>query len=239
MKTIRFLLAIIIFTLAVSCAPLDEFYSHEFSSGYYKLKDPGTNPEKVFVSLYEDSIVVYPVSGEGKSLKPEISKSRGIDISSINPGSYLYNNSFIRTSLDIDLSTVLLKYRPATPNVSSQLSTNVNGILYAGFRKDYFRMKTRVSPLSSVQTSVRHTGFDFGLFAGIGVTPVNPTVTMLRSIQEYDGIVFQKGFSIFATYENMSVGVAVGFDNLIGKDRNIWIYNQKPWIGLVLGIANF
>lgn len=48
-----------------------------------------------------------------------------------------------------------------------------------------------------------------------------------------------KGFSVFGTYENMSVGFAIGFDNLIGHDKSIWIYNQKPWIGLVLGIANF
>jgi hypothetical protein len=37
----------------------------------------------------------------------------------------------------------------------------------------------------------------------------------------------------------MSVGLAIGFDNLVDKNKSVWIYNQKPYIGLVIGIANF
>jgi len=62
---------------------------------------------------------------------------------------------------------------------------------------------------------------------------------MNKTFQEYDGIVFQKGVSVFATYENMSVGIALGFDNLMDHNKGIWIYNNKPWIGIVIGIANF
>jgi hypothetical protein len=224
---------------AAGCAPFDKIYSHEFCSGYYKLKRPGTVPGKVYLETDGDTLTVYPAAGKGKSLAPDLSSSRRATFSSVSPGSYLYNSTFVRTAPDIDLSTVLLKYRPHAGNVPSQLSTDVNGVFYIGFRKDFFRMTSHLSPGNIRSTFVRHTGFDFGPFAGIGITPVTPTTTMFRTTQEYDGIVFQKGFAVFGTFENMSVGFSVGFDNLLDKNRNIWIFNQKPWFGILIGIANF
>jgi hypothetical protein len=221
------------------CVPFDKIYSHDFSSGYFTLRTPETKAERIYLDLKDDSAVVYPLAAENKIMLPVSSKSRGIKINSVKPGTLLYNSTFVKSSVDIDLSTVLVKYRPAREDVASQLNANVNGILYAGFRKDFFKLKTNISQINELHSFVRHTGVDFGLFAGFGITPVNPTVTINRTIQEYDGIVFQKGISVFGTFENLSVGLALGFDNLLSHDRRIWIYNQKPWIGLVLGIANF
>jgi hypothetical protein len=238
-KSVNLLIIGVFLMAAAGCAPFDKIYSHEFCSGYYKLKGPGTIPGKIYLETNGDTLIVYPAAGKGKSLAPDLSSSRRAILSSISPGSYLYNSTFVRTAPDIDLSTVLLKYRPHAGNVSSQLSTNVNGIFYVGFRKDFFRITSHLSPGNVRSTFVRHTGFDFGPFAGIGIAPVNYTVTMNRTMQEYDGIVFQKGFAVFGTFENMSVGVSVGFDNLLDKNKNIWVYNQKPYFGIIIGIANF
>ncbi len=229
----------IIFVVLAGCAPFDKIYSHEFGSGYFKLKGPGVVKGKVYLVAEDDSLIVFPAAGKGNSLAPDLSAPQWTTIKAISPGGYLYNNTFVKTSADIDLSTVLLKYRLQEGDVPPQLSYNVNGVFYIGFRKDFFRITSHVSAANVRNTFIRHIGFDFGPFAGIGITPVNPTVTMGRTIQEYDGIVFQKGFAIFGTFENMSVGISLGFDNLLDEKRSIWIYNQKPWIGLVLGIANF
>ncbi len=239
MKNISLFCYTMFFILISGCTPFDKIYSHEFGSGYFELKAPDANPEFVYLNLHEDSLVVFPVIRNVKDWIPDKSKSQGTRINSITPGSYLYNSTFIKTSADIDLSTVILKFRPAAGDVPSQLSSNINGIFYTGFRKDFFKLKSSLSELNEISSIVRHTGFDFGFFAGIGMTPVTPTVTMFRTIQEYDGIVFQKGFSVFGTFENMSVGLAFGFDNLLDKNKAIWIFNNKPWFGLVLGIANF
>lgn len=239
MKIVRFINCIFISVIAAGCAPLDEIYSHEFSSGYYKLKSPDKNSGKLYLNMNEDSISVYPLSHDVKSGGFDISLAKSYQISSVGPGSNIHNSTFIRTSVDIDLSTVLLKYRPGAADVPSQLNTNVNGVIYTGFRKDYFKIKSNLSKINEINTFIRHSGFDFGFFAGIGITPVNPTVTENKTPQEYDGIVFQKGFSVFTTYENMSVGLAVGFDNLLDNNNSIWIYNNKPWFGIMLGIANF
>jgi hypothetical protein len=239
MKIVKLLIWLTSFFLTAGCVPFDKIYSHEFNDGYFKLKSSGKKPENIYLNITDDSIKVYSIQKENKFKLSDTSAFCGVNLKSIAPGNPLYNSIFVKTSADIDLSTVLLKFRPTSGNVPSQLSTNVNGIFYTGFRKDFFKLKSSFSELHELSSFIRHTGFDFGLFAGIGISPVTPTTTMNRTIQEYDGIVFQKGFSVFGTYENMSVGLAIGFDNLIGHDKSIWIFNQKPWIGLVLGIANF
>ncbi|MCX6334664.1 MAG: hypothetical protein NT092_10220 [Bacteroidia bacterium] len=239
MKIIKLLCLLAILLMAAGCAPFDKIYSHEFDSGYYKLKSEGSESVKIYLNLKEDSLAVYPVMTNRKIALLDTSAILSARISSVKPGNYFYNSLFIRTSPDIDLSTVLLKFRPEAADVQSQLSANVNGIFYAGYRKDFFRVKSHLSPLRDINTFIRHTGLDFGLFAGIGITPVNPTTTMNQTAQEYDGVVFQKGVSIFGTFENMSVGLALGFDNLLDNNKDIWIYNWKPWIGIAIGIANF
>jgi hypothetical protein len=238
-NSISFLIIGVILLAITGCAPFDKIYSHEFCSGYYKLKGPDLIPKKIYLETNGDTIKTYAASGKGKSLAPDLSFYRRATLSSVSPGSYLYNSTFVRTGPDIDLSTVLLKFRPHAGDVPSQLSTNVNGIFYIGFRKDFFRMTSHLSPANIRSTFIRHTGFDFGPFAGIGITPVTPTTTMFRTTQEYDGMVFQKGFAIFGTIENMSVGLSIGFDNLLNKNSNIWVFNNKPWFGIIIGIANF
>jgi hypothetical protein len=233
-----FIVALVALSIA-GCAPFDKIYSHDFSAGYFKQKNPDGTQSRVYLETSGDSITIFKAQGKGRSQSAELSSSQKASIGSIRPGGYLYNTTFVKTSADADLSTVLLKYRPQSENVEPQLSANVNGIFYLGFRKDYFRLTSHVSPAGSRNTFIRHLGFDFGPFAGIGITPVNPTTTMFRSVQEYDGIVFQKGFAVFGTFENMSVGFSVGFDNLLDKNSNIWVFNNKPWFGIIIGIANF
>jgi len=237
-------LAVILFTASVflsfsGCTPFDKLYSHELASGYFRMQRPGQEPSKVYIETRDDTIAVYPIKGNDKSKIPDNQAVRREILNSVKPGSYLYGSKFTRTSIDIDLSTVLLKYRPGIGDLEPQLNANVNGIFYLGFRRDFFRIVSHVSPVGRTNSFIRHTGFDFGPFAGIGITPVNPTVTSFRTMQEYDGIVFQKGFAVFGTFENMSLGLSVGFDNLLDKSRKIWVYNNKPWFGLVVGIANF
>lgn len=233
------LIMVISFVMVAGCVPFDKIYSHDFNDGYFKLKSAGKKPENIYLNVTDDSLKVYSFQKENKFRLSDTSAFCEVNLKSIVPGNFLYNSTFVKTSADIDLSTVLLKFRPASENVPSQLSTNANGIFYAGFRKDFFKLKSSISDLHEMSSYIRHTGFDFGFFAGIGITPVSPTMTMNRTTQEYDGIVFQKGLAVFVTFETMSVGLALGFDNLMGHDKNIWIYDQKPWIGLVFGIANF
>ena len=223
----------------LSCTPVEKIAFHDLSTGYYKMKTPDNEPSKVYVKVNDDSIAVYRTIDEGKQISVDPSAPRGTSIAAIRKGDPFYRSCFVKNSADIDLSTVLLKYRPARGGVPNQLNANLNAAIYVGFRKDYYKMVTNTSPLHEESTFCSHTGFDFGLFAGFGITQINPTVTKDKVSQEYDGIIFQKGVGLFITLERMSVGIVLGFDNLMDGNKNVWLYNQKPYIGLSLGIANF
>jgi hypothetical protein len=108
-----------------------------------------------------------------------------------------------------------------------------------GFRKDFYKIVSPVHTFHEARSSLRQIGFDLGVFAGIGSSPVNPTVTNNKINQEYDGMIFQKGVAGFISINKVSIGLAVGFDNLMDKSKSSWIYDQKPYLGLIISISNF
>jgi hypothetical protein len=228
-----------LFLLSAGCVPVEKMARHDFDSGFYKLNTVQAQPAHVYVKVIEDSLVIYPVTITGKKTIPDITSLIGTRINNVKPGNYLYKSCFINNSVDVDLTTVLLKYRPPSRGVPNQLSYNVNAALYIGLRRDFYKLVPYKSPLHEETSYIRQIGFDAGFFAGIGITPINPSVTLSKEMLEYDGIVFQKGLAGFMTFDNISVGVAIGFDNLLDRNKKAWIYNQKPYLGLLIGISNF
>jgi len=238
MKKLFFSLAALLIIILSSCAPMGSIAIHEFKSGYYNHKSEKEGSKKIYAEVYEDSLVIYKMN-PGSSKDPDPGSVTGTRISTLNPDSYLFNSKFIKNSIELDLSTMLTKLRPATYGVPFQLNANLNALIYMGARKDYYIFKSHKLPLNRDYSSVRQIGYDFGIFAGIGITPINATVTNSNTSLEYDGIVFQKGIGAFVTINYLSVGITLGFDNLMSSDSKIWIYNNRPYLGLALGIANF
>lgn len=225
--------------LSVSCVSLGKIARHDFDSGFYKLKTQGADPSRVYINVIEDSIVVYPVITEGKKESPDISSGMGLRVSRIKTDNYFYKSCFVNNSVDVDLTSILFKYRHPRDDVPGQFSADLNFAIYMGFRKDFYKIESSVHPLHEEMSFIKQFGFDLGIFAGIGTSPVNPTVTNNKISQQYDAMIFQKGVSGFISYDNISIGLAIGFDNLVDKNKASWIYNQKPYLGLVIGISNF
>ncbi|HUV00178.1 MAG TPA: hypothetical protein VMW32_04365 [Bacteroidales bacterium] len=231
------LLALLVLFLP-GCAPIGSIARHELDSGYYKLESEKDVDSKVYAEVYEDSIVVFRMK-EASSKNPDPYSRQATKISNIGSENYLFGSRFVKNSVEVDLSTILTKLRPSSSGVPAQLNANLNAAVYMGARKDFYVIKSHKSVLNKNSSSIKHLGYDAGIFAGIGVMPINPTVTNDNTTLEYDGIVFQRGIGAFITIDNASVGITLGFDKLIGGDSKIWIYNNKPYLGLALGIANF
>ncbi|HBS86388.1 MAG: hypothetical protein A2W91_19430 [Bacteroidetes bacterium GWF2_38_335] len=227
---IKINLLLIVFILA-SCSIIEKTSRHGFESGYYHLHKKDTEHQKVWVEVEDDKYTVYKEDDIGK-LKELV------DIPfECHENPCDKNIVLIKKSLDIDLTTILLKYRPAFGDTPAQLNTEFNAAFYGGWRFDKFKIKAFTNPVGKTTHNLLHRGFDFGVFAGPGTTLVSPFTTAGNFADEYNGMVIQYGVGGFLESNVASFGISVGYDYLLSPQRDIWIYDNKIWIGFVIGLA--
>jgi hypothetical protein len=142
----------------------------------------------------------------------------------------------MKTSVDIDLISVLFKYHFSTPTIPNQFSETFNAAVHAGVRKDFFHFRNHRTPLQTNLQHMNHFEIDGGVFAGLGTTLINPSVTENNLAVEYDGLVLQKGVAAFIGVQNFTIGVGWGSDQLLDKNHTYWIYSGKTWLGVIIGL---
>jgi hypothetical protein len=145
-------------------------------------------------------------------------------------------HTFVKHGLDLDLMYVLLKYRPAAGGVPPQLNTDLNGSLYLGYRTDRYRVACVRDPLGHHRRVVRSVGFDMGGFVGLGATSMNGSVTQDPIAIEYTGMVLTSGVGAFTSIGRLGFGLTFGWDHLLDEYGSRWVYQDKPWLGLSLGV---
>lgn len=146
------------------------------------------------------------------------------------------NKIFIRHSFDIDAFTTPFKFRAAIEDVPPQLNSTFNAAIYLGYRSDHFFFRTKNVAQGIERKFSQRISYGFGGFGGLGSATINPTVLRNTSDAEYDGFVFEYGTAVVISYGNFNTGIALGADALAGKYRTNWIYQNKPWIGIIIGI---
>jgi hypothetical protein len=225
-------LLFIIFLIQTSCKTLEKASSHGFNNGYYKWESNTNISSNVYLEKNEDKIEVY------QHLEADL-KTEPILILSLEPSDSLVYKKvvFRKQSLDIDLTSVLLKFRPSIHGLQPQLVSDLNMAVYAGWRQDKYTILQSESPLGKYHSKITNFGYDAGIFFGPGVTTINPFSTVNRASNEYSAMILQLGIAGFLESSIASFGLALGTDYLTNSDRNIWIYQGKPWVGLVVGVA--
>ena len=225
-----FYLLLFIVLGASSCSVLKRSSNKELSDGYYRAAVNGKR-QLVYVDIEEDTIVVHSVVAnviDSQSVchfnKQEIhnASTKGM--------------AFRKSSFDIDLLTLPVKYRPAKSGVPAQINTNINGSAYIGYRSDFHIVNYRKGKLKQSDRTINHYGYSLGIFSGIGNTAMNPTNTAGFLSQEYDGVVWLKGIAGFLAVNNYTIGLAVGSDHLLDRNHRQWIYQGRCWLGLAFGI---
>lgn len=138
---------------------------------------------------------------------------------------------------DLDVFTIPFKIRPPRTPLPVQLNTNFNAALYYGRRLDFYHLTSRRSAAGRPAPYIRTTGIGYGLFTGLGAAVINPDVTgQHAAVAEYEGLVAHAGAAFLYDARIFNIGLALGADHLFGPDRRHWIYQHKPWLGVLFGL---
>ena len=141
------------------------------------------------------------------------------------------------SKFDLDVFTIPFKARPPQGPLPLQLNTNFNAAVYYGRRLDFYHVNSRQLLSGRQQPHVRTVGVGYGLFTGLGSTVVNPDVTNQQTrVAEYEGFVIHFGAAAIYDARVFNLGLAVGADQLMGPDGQHWIYQRKPWFGVLFGL---
>jgi hypothetical protein len=218
------------------CGVVKDTSKHAFVNGYYTSRLIGSNRTKVYVANVNDSIYVYLLAANSHPITIDTSRSKQLSFPSASATMPDRNYRFLQTRFDIDLLTTPFKIRPAKQSLPTQFNTNLNGVVYLGYRSDLYMLQYERTPLSMYNRKITHYGFSIGGFTGFGGTDVSEHVTEQQVSAEYSGIVWTKGLAAILGVDNITIGLVAGWDNLLDNNRRFWIYQVKPWIGLAFGL---
>lgn len=233
MKKLTAALLIVSLCGLFSCLSIRPMPKYRFSDDYYKGKTAGQKAKPYYVRVTQDTIFAYPThkkhiddtSSSYKLLFPEAKKP-----------DLFARYRFNKYTFDLDVLTVLTKYRPSQQTVPGQLVTDFCGVVYAGFRNDLYKLSYFKTPLQLTKRTVTHYGYSMGLFSGIGAVRIDELVTQNYFTGEYQGVVNSSGAAFILGVNNVSLGLNIGVDFLLNRHRNVWVYQGKPWAGLSVGL---
>ncbi len=206
-----------------SCASLTSLPESELAPGYYTFQHApllpiqGSRSVKTYVDVKGDTLQIFPID-----------KSIGMIKNSDD-------HIFRKQGVDVDVLVVPFKYRPAQATLPSQLTTDFNGNLFLGYRIDRYVTDHYDTP-AGLKRRLRHKAISIGCFGGIGTTFISPWTTGNQTTDEYNGFIFSRGFAAMVGIRSLTLGVGVGWDYLADRDKDIWIYQNKPWYGLTVSL---
>jgi hypothetical protein len=215
----------------IGCIPAKENPKYLFSKGAYNLRSKRMK-EKVYLVPDETQIKVFNMREPGKF---DTSKYFLISLAD-NLHDQAKEYSFVKGSFDLDVISLPLKFRPSVAGFPAQLNTSLNGGIFLGRRSDIYMLKHRRNELGIYTASLQHYGLSFGVFTGIGSAAMNPWVSRNNIQSEYDAVVCPFGINTLFGLNNLTFGAAVGLDHMFSSDRKFWIYKNKPWLGLTVGL---
>ena len=84
---------------------------------------------------------------------------------------------------------------------------------------------------------MKATGIGYGVFLEAGSTLVTSDVMRMRlTTADYEGLVLHGGLAAIYDARDFNIGVAVGVDQLLEADAPYWLYQHKPWFGVLFGL---
>lgn len=139
------------------------------------------------------------------------------------------------TTFDIDVFTIPFKYRLSQAGIPGSLSTSTNIGLYTGVRYDIGRYRN-IYDRRNRRSDIKSFSFGIGTFVSINPALVNEFTTNGRYLSEYEALGVNYGLATILGYKSITAGLALGFENLADRNNPLWIYRNKPWVGITVGL---
>jgi hypothetical protein len=104
------------------------------------------------------------------------------------------------------------------------------------YRKFYNFQNKTYSPINDYTTN---WSFTPGIFIAPTVVEVDSALTGGKVTMDRNVIGLTTGAFFVVGYNSFNLGLSLGFDKTFGSGPSAWIYNGKPWIGLVFAVDVF
>ena len=234
MRRVLLAFVMVLSILSTGCSLYRTSSKYEFKDEFYTVTHKKEH-YPIYVHNTGDTVKLYSLSKNNQVYKIDTSKYKAV-ILPANTDKAIDSHNFMRNSFDIDFLTIIVKYRPVTAGFPNQFNTNLNGAAYVGYRKDVYHIGYQQNRLGFYNRHITHYGISMGGFAGAGATAINEWTTYPSLNKEYDGLVFTKGIGAIIGINKLNFGLAVGWDNLLDKYKSQWIYQNKAWYGVTLGL---
>jgi hypothetical protein len=231
----RFLFSVTIVLIFIlsSCETLKQSSKYQFADGFYKTRLNG-KVKNVYVLAGSDTIKAYGKT-DLAAKKIDSTKAILIGFPSKKPDKF-QALSFSSKTFDIDVLTVLFKYRPPANGFPPQFNATFNGAAYFGYRTDVYKLSYKQTPMHVFNRTVTHYGYSMGVFTGLGTARVDEFDTNNALSIEYDGLVNLSGIALILAVDKLTAGITLGVDHLLDKNHLLWVNNGKAWIGLSIGL---
>jgi hypothetical protein len=233
MKHLKLFFGLVVALFFSACGVFRDTLSDTFSEGKYRSKI--FNTKKVYAKNNSDSLIVYKLHKVGKEFIADTIKPN-VKVFPDKTNTCIAPQVFDCFTLDFDALTIPFKYRFNTKSLPQQFTTSLNGAVYLGFRNDRYKLIYKKHFFNYYQREIRHYAISIGGFTGFGSTAMNPWVTDYAINSEYEGVVWSKGVALIMAIGKFTSGLSIGWDNLLDKNNKSWIYEGKPWVGLVFGL---
>ncbi len=220
--------------LLISCGSLKNSPCGELDGRRYRIKEKNEIKE-LYLLTENGELNAYPIIDSNDPLLPDSMQKkvypRIVKNNTLPAPLNLYKNG-----INLELMVLPLKLRPSVENVPLQLNSDFNGAIFVGYSFDKYNLSYNRITNNLSRRVLNNYKFSYGGFIGLGSTFMSPTTTAHQTDEEYDGVVLQKGIAGVIEVNNFTLGIALGFDNLLSSDRKIWIYENKPYFALSVGL---
>lgn len=232
---IRIIPFLLFYIFITGCEALKESPKYEFSEGYYSYTVGQQKFKKVYVVVGNDSIKVYDQASLNSQHIDTIHSVSLVFPHNRKPLNFK-EYKFRKNSYDLNVITIAAKCHPGTSGFPMQLTTSFNGALYMGYRFDMYELAYSTTPLKIDKRETEHHGYSFGVFLGPGTSRIDEYVTLNKLDIEYDGFIIQGGGALIVAINRLNFGLALGLDYLADRNKALWIYKTKPWVGISVGL---